>query len=130
MASKEEIRLRNKKWREENKERYKEHCKKSNAKHSAKIRLQRQLENRTKLCAYLEEHPCVDCGETDLRCLQFDHVRDVKRKDVSKLLNEGYKWKYLVEEIAKCEVVCANCHAKRTAKTQNWYKQAYIERKM
>lgn len=121
------IRVRNKEWRKNNKDRYKEHCKKSNEKHAARIRLDRQSENRLYLCKYLSNNPCVDCKEKDIRCLQFDHVRGVKKKDISKLLNEGYKLKYLKEEIEKCEVRCANCHAKRTSKVQNWYKHIYCE---
>ena len=57
---------------------------------------------------------CVDCGESDPRCLDFDHVRGKKLRSVS-LMKTGYSVKVLREEIAKCEVRCANCHRKRTA---------------
>lgn len=57
---------------------------------------------------------CVDCGY-NLRheALQFDHVRGPKRFELSK----GYfhSFEDILAEIAKCEVVCANCHAIRTA---------------
>lgn len=58
---------------------------------------------------------CVDCGEKDPVVLEFDHLNpSTKFKDVSKLLGKSlYK---LEEEISKCEVVCANCHKRRTAK--------------
>jgi hypothetical protein len=62
---------------------------------------------------YLELHHCVDCGEADPRCLDFDHVRGKKRCDISKMVGD-YGWAAIEEEIAKCEVRCANCHRKRT----------------
>jgi hypothetical protein len=62
---------------------------------------------------YLLQHPCVDCGEADPVVLDFDHVRGVKRKEVSKLVTASTKT--LLEEIAKCDVRCANCHRRRTA---------------
>ena len=63
---------------------------------------------------YLELHPCVDCGEADPRCLDFDHVRGKKICHVSRMLGD-YGWTAIEAEIAKCEVRCANCHRKRTA---------------
>ena len=51
----------------------------------------------------------VSCGEPDIVVLEFDHQRD-KLLDVSTLSREGYSLDKLKQEIAKCEVVCANCH--------------------
>ena len=76
---------------------------------------------RAKLLAYLEDHPCVDCAERDLRCLDFDH-RDpsLKRASISRLC--GYaSWDVIAEEIAKCDVRCSNCHRKRTAEQFGWW---------
>ena len=70
---------------------------------------------------YLGQHPCTDCGERDIVVLEFDHQRD-KVLDVSVLAREGYSLVRLKQEIAKCEVVCANCHRRRTAKQFNWYR--------
>src|SRR6266446_5501601 len=71
-------------------------------------------EQREWVLSYLELHPCVDCGEADPRCLDFDHVRGKKRCDVSRMLG-NYGWEVIEKEIGKCEVRCANCHRKRTA---------------
>jgi hypothetical protein len=62
---------------------------------------------------YFEAHPCVDCGESDPLVLEFDHLRD-KRFDIGSDLPDR-NWASILAEIAKCEVVCANCHRRRTA---------------
>jgi hypothetical protein len=70
---------------------------------------------------YREHHPCVDCGDSDIAVLQFDHRAD-KVLSVSVLSREGYSLEKVKREIAKCEVVCANCHTRRTAKQFGWYR--------
>ena len=51
---------------------------------------------------------CVDCGIKDHRVLDFDHVTNDKQFNISnKIFLSKQK---LLEEIAKCEVRCANCH--------------------
>ena len=57
--------------------------------------------------------PCVDCGQTFPPCaMDFDHVRGKKRFGVSKMRN--FSIENILEEIAKCDLVCANCHRIRT----------------
>lgn len=73
------------------------------------------------LIAYLKQHPCVDCGERDVIVLEFDHLRD-KVADVSVLARGGYSIETIQKEIDKCEVVCANCHRRRTAKRAGTYR--------
>ncbi len=63
---------------------------------------------------YLEAHPCTDCGESNPWVLEFDHVRGEKKNDVGKLVCMGRAVATIEAEIAKCEVVCANCHKIRT----------------
>ncbi len=75
---------------------------------------------------YLKQHPCVDCEETDIIVLEFDHVRGEKLDNVSTMCSKSVSMKKLQEEIAKCEVVCANCHKRRTAKEMGWYKLKLI----
>lgn len=71
--------------------------------------------------AYLATHPCVDCGEDDVVVLEFDHLRD-KTANVSALVAGFSGIKRVFQEIEKCEVVCANCHRRRTARAQNSYR--------
>lgn len=65
--------------------------------------------------AYKLEQGCADCGYNDRpEALGFDHLPGtVKVANVSILITRGSMEKIL-EEIEKCEVVCANCHAIRT----------------
>lgn len=58
---------------------------------------------------------CVDCGYSGHpAAFHFDH-RDPGTKcgNVSTMMTGT--WKGLVEELKKCDLVCANCHAIRTA---------------
>jgi hypothetical protein len=65
------------------------------------------------LVEFFASNPCVDCGETDPVVLEFDHLED-KAFNIAKGLRDR-SWGALLDEIAKCEVVCANCHRRRTA---------------
>jgi hypothetical protein len=59
--------------------------------------------------------PCKDCSISyPSFVMQFDHVRGIKRGDISGMANAPASMTTLVDEISKCEVVCANCHAIRT----------------
>ena len=59
---------------------------------------------------YLKLHSCVDCGNSDIRVLDFDHIKGEKFYDVSHLVTKAYKLDKIINEINKCEVRCANCH--------------------
>ena len=77
--------------------------------------------NRELVLSYLQINPCVDCGESDPIVLEFDHQRD-KKMGVSRLILGGYTEKVILDEIQKCVVRCANCHRRKTAKDQGWFK--------
>lgn len=70
---------------------------------------------------YLASHPCVDCGEPDPVVLEFDHVRGDKRANVKRMVSGTYSLERVLEEIAKCEVRCANCHRRITARRGGFY---------
>jgi hypothetical protein len=78
------------------------------------------------LVAYFRDHPCVDCGERDPVVLAFDHLRDKKFG-----IGNGFRdrnWQSVLDEMAKCEVVCANCHRSRTAKRGGFARAAVAQR--
>jgi hypothetical protein len=75
---------------------------------------QRDARMRTyaKLVAIKLESGCVDCGyNVHAAALQFDHRPD---EDKSFDVSSKQGWTATEQEIAKCDVVCANCHAVRT----------------
>jgi hypothetical protein len=77
--------------------------------------------NRRYVWKYLESHPCVECGEGDPRVLDFDHLdRSTKRDTMASLKRSSRSIKTLDEEIAKCRVLCANCHRKHTYDQLGW----------
>ncbi len=82
----------------------------------------RREEARRYVNDYLSTHACVDCGESDSIVLEFDHVRGQKREAIANLIINGSSIEVLQTEIDKCEVVCSNCHRRRTAKQFSWRK--------
>lgn len=102
---------------------HREHYLKNTESYKQHANNQRPLITRTfysRIWSYLASHHCVDCGESDPIVLEFDH-----RDDVIKVANISgmvcLRWEKVVAEIAKCDVRCANCHRRRTAKQFNWY---------
>jgi len=100
-------------------------------KYKAKARRNRGLDRqrvRRLVADHLSTHPCVDCGETDVTVLEFDHRnRALKRSPVSRFSSTGGA-KAAAIEIAKCDVRCANCHRLRTARQFGWAKTKPLPR--
>jgi hypothetical protein len=66
------------------------------------------------------ERGCADCGYREHHeALDFDHVRGEKRFQLAAVTCQSLA--AIDAEIAKCDVVCANCHRVRTAqRRQSW----------
>lgn len=69
---------------------------------------------------WVSTQQCIDCGNNDPRVLEFDHVRGTKLGNISHMVGHVTE-EALQEELAKCEIVCANCHRIRTATRGNWH---------
>lgn len=77
---------------------------------------------RLLVLAYLKEHTCRDCGESNPVLLDFHHIDPSNKYDcVSKLIGSARSWNVVKSEIDKCIVLCANCHRLITSKEQSWY---------
>lgn len=71
-------------------------------------------QRRMKKMQELKDKPCTDCGiKYPYYVMQWDHTEDNKVASVSKLMTLK-SWDTILKEVAKCELVCANCHAERT----------------
>lgn len=82
----------------------------------------RRHQLRLEVWKYLSQHPCVDCGEHDPVALEFDHRDPATKIDtVSHMVTKMRPLSDILAEIAKCDVRCANCHRKRTAKQFCWH---------
>jgi hypothetical protein len=78
------------------------------------------------LLAFFREHPCSDCGESDPLVLEFDHLAD-KSFGIAQGLRDR-SWQAILDEIAKCDVVCANCHRRRTARRGGFARAVVAQR--
>ena len=85
--------------------------------------------NRENFWAYLAASRCADCGISDFTVLEFDH-RDPREKqhDISTLAHHAGSWTAVLNEITKCDVVCANCHRRRTARHFGWRRLLGLEK--
>ena len=74
----------------------------------------KNLDVRKYVFDYLKTHPCVDCGETNVLALEFDHLHS-KKFDIGTALGGNTKLASRVkEEIKKCVVRCSTCHRIKT----------------
>lgn len=82
----------------------------------AEGRRRRQREVLAYIQAIKLERGCADCGFRDHpAALDFDHLPGFIKEHKVATLAAGAKRSKIDAELAKCEVVCANCHRIRTA---------------
>lgn len=86
---------------QENKEAYKERDRR------------RKEEVRQWLLEYKRQLKCSKCDESYPACLEFHH-RDPSQKDIGIAEAISNRWSptRILTEIAKCDVLCSNCHHK------------------
>lgn len=73
---------------------------------------------KTFMLNFLLENPCVCCGESDIRCLDCDHIDpDTKTVKISDLVHKKTEdIDVLQKELGKCQILCKNCHRLKTKK--------------
>lgn len=86
---------------------------------------QRKREIRSWFEEYKSRLKCERCDEAHPACLEFHHREpDEKEIVISKALDWGWSVERILSEIAKCDVLCANCHRK-----QHWKQESEVGRK-
>lgn len=79
------------------------------------VHRKRRLKALQKTVEEIKLGGCHDCGFTyPPWVMDFDHVRDEKLYNVANMVQQGMSLAKVLEEIAKCDLVCANCHRERT----------------
>lgn len=72
----------------------------------------RRIEVYNKVLEIKHSIGCQKCNENDPACLDFHHINDDKEFAVAEALTGNINFKIIEKEIAKCIVLCANCHRK------------------
>lgn len=85
-----------------------------------KLRLKRQKERKEFIEQYKIEQGCCKCGYNNHpAALDFSH-KNPSEKDFNISMGRFYSIKKLMEEIQKCDILCANCHREKTAVDQDY----------
>lgn len=66
----------------------------------------------------IKSSPCIDCKQVyPPEIMQFDHLEvGSKTSTISRMVSDLYSKIMILKEIAKCDLLCPNCHAVRTHK--------------
>ena len=97
----------------------KEHYEKNKKRYKDKSKRNRE-EYKRQYYEWLKTKSCVDCGNNDMRVLEQDHLCD-KNFDISSKIG-SMTLNSLMNELEKCETVCANCHRIRTIERGEWFR--------
>lgn len=105
----------------------KDHYNKNRAKYIKKAKERNKNireENRQKLFKYLSDKSCIDCKESNILVLEFDH-RDPSKKNFNVTNSLDSSWSTILKEINKCDIRCSNCHTIKTHKQFNTHRFNY-----
>ena len=82
-------------------------------------------DKKRRLFELLCNSECAKCGEDDPLVLEFDHLFN-KTADISTLIRSSCSWAKLKREMAKCQILCSNCHKRKTHEEANSYRYRYL----
>lgn len=102
---------------------YKDREKQKEAQHQAYLRNREKYLDANKkhhraaiqLLKEQKSGPCMDCGgQFHYSQMDFDHIRGIKKFEINRAMVVSKAKQAVIDEIAKCELVCSNCHRFRT----------------
>jgi len=70
-----------------------------------------RTETQRKVRVIKVEQGCLKCGYKEHHAALEFHHREPEKKKFRLSESRNYSWKMVLEEIDKCDVLCANCHA-------------------
>lgn len=86
------------------------HAKNRDARNAAQYNRQRDL--RKRFMEYKKTLSCQRCGFSHYRAIHFHHRNPSEKfMPVSQMIHHQYAWEKIMAEVAKCDILCANCHA-------------------
>lgn len=108
-----------KEWADANRQKCRDSGKRHYCTH-AKVVRQKVCSRRQELRKWFKELKktlsCGECGEQRTPCLDFHHKDPLQKEiNISQSHNKGWGKERILAEIAKCEVLCSNCHRCRHA---------------
>ena len=81
--------------------------------HKYQVSKQRRKNLLEDLRTYKSNKGCMCCDETTAICLELHHlVPEEKELHPADMIARGWAWERMMIEVAKCEVLCSNCHKK------------------
>jgi len=110
------------------------HYHKNKAKYRKRTKERRKkykMEKKEYIAQLLKNSRCSICGYDDIRALQFDHIDPaLKKYNISDMISGKYHWvspRAMKEELEKCVIMCANCHAIKTSEQYGFWKEGYLD---
>ena len=100
---------------------------KQNKQHYLDVQNALRDRNRRYVWEYLQGKQCIVCGEPDPLVLEFDH-REPDDKDcriAMAMVTRKFSLERLQKELDKCDILCANCHKRKSAKQLGFHKLNY-----
>lgn len=81
-------------------------------------RIKNRLHLHTLRLNYIKrKQGCNHCGIWDYTVLEFNHLPSFKKDfNIGKTKGKSKSWATIANEVKKCEVLCANCHKRVTAR--------------
>lgn len=87
-------------------------CKEANTKRAAASNKRIVEERRKTFLSLKHGKGCLKCGESHPACLDYHHLDPTTKKFQIGMGWRSRPWEDVLSEIAKCELLCSNCHRK------------------